>query len=471
MTTRIRPTSVGTMLTAMVSVEVCSGVVQGYLPPLLPALGLDLHIDTTGQNNVYLLSQLAAAVLTPLLSRLGDLYGHRRLLRWCLALVAAGSLLMAAVPSSATLMAGVAMQGAVVGFLPLLIAILRSRAPRHNRFGIGLLVGGLLVAIGLGGLVAGVLSESHAEAGLWVAVPVACLAMVAGLVVPDSDTERGGRFNAGAAVLLTGALIGIVLAVAQGPEWGWGSPAALGTAAGGGVLLALWMIVEARSAHPLVDVRMFANRRLAVVCATTFCVSFGTIGFLGANATFLGTSTVDTGYGAGLGPQTIAMISLAMVLTGFAGSTLTRRLAGRLGDRAVLITAGVLAVAGFALLCVLHDSLGEYLIGALTVGFADGLTEAITRTLSVEAVATEDTALAAGLNELSLSIGAAIGSAVIGALFAAHPLEHTGDVELSGYLWSWGTCAALAAAGVAVALGYRSARCTDDAVPAAPPLT
>lgn len=464
--TRIRPTSAGTMLTAMVSVEVCSGVVQGYLPPLLPSLGVDLRIDTTGQNNVYLLSQLAAAVLTPLLSRLGDLYGHRRLLRWCLALVAAGSLLMAALPSSGTLMAGVILQGAVVGFLPLLIGILRTRAPGRNRFGIGLLVGVLLVSIGLGGLVAGVLSEGHAVAGLWVAVPVALLALLAGMVLPDSDAERAGRFNAGAAVLLSGALIGIVLAVAQGPAWGWGSPATLGTAAAGVALLAVWLVVEARSAHPLVDIRMFANRRLAVVCAMTFCMSFGTIGFLGANATFLGTSASDAGYGAGLGPQTIAVIALAMVLAGFAGSTLARRLAARIGDRAVLITAGVLAVAGFAALCLLHDSLGEYLIGALTVGFADGLTEAITRTLSVEAVETEDTALAAGLNELSLSIGAAIGSAVIGALFAAHPLGHSGNVQLSGYLWAWGACAGLAAVGVAFALGYRNAHRADKALPA-----
>lgn len=457
---RIRPptaTSASTMLTAMVAVELCSGVVQGYLRPLLPTLGLHLHIDTAGQSNIFLLSQLAAAVLTPLLSRLGDLYGHRRLLRVSLAMVATGSLLMAAWPTSATLELGVILQGAMVGFLPLLIGILRSRAPQRNRFGIGLLVGVLLVAIGLGGLVAGLLSEAHAEAGLWVAVPVALLGLIAGLVLPDSVGVRGGRFNVGAAVLLTGGLVGIVLALAHGTVWGWGSPQTLGAAVGGIVFLALWVFAEARSSYPLVDLRMFANRRLTAVCAVTFCLSFGTIGFLGANATFLGTGR-SAGYGMGLGPQSIAVIALVMVLAGFAGSMLARRLARWIGDRAVLASAGVLAALGFTSMIVWHGTLAEYLVGAVVVGLADGLAEAITRTLSVEAVDSDDTALAAGLNELSLSIGAAIGSAVIGGIFAAHPLGTTGYVQLSGYLWSWGMCAGLAVLGVAFALCYRNAR-------------
>jgi MFS family permease len=444
------------MVTAMAMVELCSGVVQGYLPPLLPALGVHLHIDTAGQTNIYLLAQLSAAVLTPLLSRLGDLYGHRRLLRISLATVAAGALLMAAWPNSTTLMVGVVLEGATVGFLPLLIGILRSRAPERNRFGIGLLVGVLLVSIGVGGLVAGALSAGHAEAGLWVAVPVAALALLAGSVLPDSVGERGGRFNAGAALLLTGGLIGVVLALAQGADWGWGSPRTIGALLGGAALLVVWGFVEARSSAPLVDVRMFANRRLASVCAVTFCLSFGTIGFLGANATFLGTSRAAGG--AGLGSELIAVIALVMVVAGCLGSLLARRVARRTGDRVVLTVTATLVVLGFVAIVAFHAGLAEYLVGVLIVGFAGGMGQAITRTLSVEAVPTCDTALAAGLNELALSIGAAMGSAVIGALFIAHPLRGTEYVSVDGYLWAWGTCAAVAAVGIAFAFGYRAER-------------
>ncbi|MFE1949317.1 MFS transporter [Streptomyces sp. NPDC059524] len=442
------------MLAAMAVVVVFSGVVQGYLTPLLPELGARLGIDGVGQNNLYLLAQAAFAVLTPLLSRLGDLHGHRRLLRIALAMVALGSLLMALRPTPLTLAVGMVLQGAVVGFFPLLAGILRSRAPERGRTGMSLLVGALLIAIGVGGLVAGALSEQHAVAGLWTAVPVAVLAVAAGIALPDSEGPRGGRFHYGAACLLTVGLTALVLVLAQGGTWGWTAPRTLVLGAAAVLVLAAWTTVERRAENPLVNVRMLSERRLAVVSAHTFCAAFGTIGFLGANALFLGADPDETGYGMGLGPQAIATVSLAMVVAGFAGSTATPRLARRIGDRAVLGTGGALIALGFLGMLLFHATLPQYVACALLVGLATGLFESITRTLSAEIVPAHQTALAVGLNELALSLGAAIGAAVIGALFAAHRLG--AHIALDGFLWSWGACAAVALLGSAVALAYRA---------------
>ncbi|MFF2812220.1 MFS transporter [Streptomyces sp. NPDC058000] len=445
----------------MAVVVLFSGIVQGYLTPLLPEVGLRLHIGTVGQNNIYLLSQLAFAVMTPLLSRLGDLYGHRRLLRVALAMVAGGSLLIAVRPSAVTLAVGVVLQGALVGFFPLLVGILRARAPERNRTGISLLVGVLLIAIGVGGLVAGALSERHAEAGLWVAVPVAALAVLAGLVLPDSDAPHGGRFHYGAATLLTAGLVALVLVLAQGGTWGWGAPRTVALAVVAVVALSAWVVVERRSAHPLVSVRLLGNPRLALVSGYTFCAAFGTIGFLGANALFLGAARSATGYGMGLGPQAIATLSLAMVSAGFAGAALTPRLARRFGDRAVLASGSGLVVLGFVGMVLFHHTLAQYVPSALVVGLATGLFESITRTLSAEVVARQETALAVGLNELALSLGAAIGAAVIGASFAAHVVHGTTRIAESGYLWGWGACACAALVGTALALRYRGPHAAD----------
>ncbi|MFJ6852938.1 MFS transporter [Streptomyces sp. NPDC091271] len=443
------------MLGAMAVVIVLSGVVQGYLTPLLPELGGRLGIDGVGQNNLYLLSQCAFAVLTPLLSRLGDLYGHRRLLRVALGMVVTGSLLMAVRPSVVTLTVGMVLQGAVVGFFPLLAGILHSRAPERGRSGISLLVGALLISIGVGGLVAGVLSEGHAEAGLWAAVPVAVLAVIAGAVLPDSDRKFGGHFHFGAAALLTVGLVALVLVLAQGGAWGWTSARSLGTGALAVVVLVAWVTVERRAAHPLVSVRMLRDRRLAVVSAHTFCAAFGTIGFLGANALFLGADRDRVGYGMGLGPQAIATVSLCMVVAGFAGSTATPRLARRFGDRTVLATGGGLIGLGFLGMILFHDTLPQYVVSALVVGLATGLFESITRTLSAEVVPRRQIALAVGLNELALSLGAAIGAAVIGGLFAAHRHgDAGGHIAVSGFVWSWGACAGVALLGSALALAY-----------------
>ncbi|WP_037857569.1 MFS transporter [Streptomyces sp. NRRL S-340] len=439
------------LLATMTAIVICSGVVQGYLTPLLPAVGDHVGIGGVGQNNLYLLSQLAFAVLTPLLSRWGDLWGHRLLLRIAVALVAAGSLLIAVRPTTATLALGMVLQGAVVGFFPLLAGILRSRAPEHGRTGMSVLVGALLLSIGTGGLVAGSLSEEHALAGLWTAVPFGALALVAAFALPAGSAPRAGRFNAPAALLLTLGLGALTLLLTEGGSWGWASASSLLTAVVAVALLALWVRVEHRSDHPLVDLALLRDPRLTIVSAHTFCAAFGTIGFLGANAVFLGAEPDGDGYGMGLGSRAISLVSLAMVVAGFCGSTASPRLARHVGDRATMVLTGGLAALGFLSLTLFHQSLPQYLPGALLVGVATGMFEAVTRTLSAEVVEETETALSVGINELALSLGAAIGAAVISALFAAHP-GHDGGVSGAGYQWSWAACAAVALGGALLGL-------------------
>lgn len=135
----------------------------------------------------------------------------------------------------------------------------------------------------------------------------------------------------------------------------------------------------------------------------------------------------------------------------------------RLGDRAVLAAGGGLVALGFLGMVLFHRTLTQYVVCALVVGLATGLFESITRTLSAEAVAEQETALAVGLNELALSLGAAIGAAVIGAFFAAHVTPGTTHIAESGYLWGWGACAVTALVGTALALRYRSPRRTAPA--------
>ncbi|MGN5633025.1 MFS transporter [Streptomyces sp. AC154] len=443
------------LIATMSVIVVCSGVVQGYLTPLLPVVGGHVGIGGVGQNNLYLLSQVAFAVLTPLLSRWGDMWGHRRLLLIAVAMVAAGSLLIAARPTTATLALGMVLQSAVVGFFPLLAGILRSRSPEHGRVGMSVLVGALLLSIGAGGYVAGTLSDEHALAGLWTAVPFCVLAMAAAVALPSSTAARAGRFNTTAALLLTLGLGTLMLVLTEGESWGWASASSLLTIVAALLLLSAWVRVEQRSSHPLVDLRLLRNPRLAAVSAHTFCIAFGAIGFLGANAVYLGTEPDGDGLGLGLGARDISLVSLAMVAVGFVGSTLTPRLARAIGDRAVLVAGGCAGAAGFLSLVLFHSSVPRYLVGALIVGLSTGMFEATTRTLSVEVVDEAETALSVGVNEMALSLGAAIGAAVIGALWAGHTTAR-GAVTSTGYQWAWAACAVVALSGAAVALLFRS---------------
>ncbi|MFQ3561859.1 MFS transporter [Streptomyces gramineus] len=442
------------LIATMILIVVCSGVVQGYLTPLLPVVGAHVGVGGVGQNNLYLLSQVVCAVLTPLLARWGDMWGHRRLLLVAVAMVAVGSLLIAVRPTTATLAVGMVLQGAVVGFFPLLAGILRSRSPENGRVGMSVLVGALLLSIGTGGFVAGSLSDEHALAGLWTAVPFSALALAAAFVLPTSTAPRAGRFNAPAALLLTVGLGALILALTEGGSWGWASASTLLTLVGSLVVLAVWVRVERRSSHPLVSIRMLGNRRLAAVSAHAFCIAFGAIGFLGANAVYLGTEPDGDGLGLGLGARAISLVSLGMVAVGFVGSTLTPRLARAIGDRAVLMAGGFVGGLGFLSLCLFHSSLPRYLVGALIVGLSTGMFEASTRSLSVEVVDEAETALSVGVNEMALSLGAAIGAAVIGSLWAGHTSAE-GTVTGAGYQAAWAACAIVALVGAAVGLLLR----------------
>lgn len=438
---------------SMAVVELLSGVTQGYLTPLLPSLGESLDITQSGQTQIYLLSQLAFAVWTPLLAKLGDAYGYRRYLRIAIALVTVGTLLMAVRPSSFTLSLGVVLQAAVVGFMPLLIGILRHRAPEHRRAGVGVLVGVLTAAVGVGGVVSGSLSEHSATLGLWTAVPVAILAVVAGVILPDGAPRSGDRFPVLQFALLASGLVGVVSALSLGGDWGWTSLRTVGALAGGLIMFTAWIVADSRATNPLVRIRMLTNPSVAIVSGVTFCLAFSTIGFFGANAIFLGSSQARSGIGLSYGPQAIALVALALNVFAMGSSLSTATLLRRLGERATLALSGLVIAAAFVSLLLWHDTPAHYLAAIALLGLGFGAYQASTRALCVESVADTDTAMAAGINELALSFGAAIGASVVGAIISAHQTSTGATVH--AYTWVWSVCAAVALVGAALGASYR----------------
>ncbi|MEV7406196.1 MFS transporter [Streptomyces sp. NPDC091267] len=458
-TTAFRPISLPPVLASMVAVEMASGFTQQYLSPLLAGLGEQAEITTAQQNWIYVIQTTSMAVLTPVLSRLGDSYGYRRVLRLSVGLVALGSLLMALWPNLSVLTLGAVMQGGVVGFMPLMIGILRNRGGEHaSRVGIGVLVGALLLAVGFAGIISGAVGAGDARLGLWVGVAAGLLGVAACVLMPDAEGRRVGvrPFDVPGFLLLAVGLSGVVLALTQGSAWGWGSATTLGCGLVGLAALALWPKVELRVPHPLVDVRMFTNARIAVLSAVTFLVSFATIGSIAANATFLAASPDEAGYGTGLNSAAIGWALLPMTLASVASSLLTPAMLRIVGERITIGAAGVFTLVGFGGLAMWHSTLLDYLVLSSFAGLAMGIFESAARALTVEAVTEEDTATAAGVNELVLSLGVAVGAAVLGATLSAHA-DTGGQVAVGGYTTGWAVCAGAGLAAALVAVRLRPA--------------
>jgi MFS family permease len=443
------------MIVAMAVIESLSGVTQGYLNPILPALGPVFAIDDPTINGIFLVANVSFAVLTPIISRLGDSYGYRLVLRWSTAVVAAGVLMMALWPSLWTVTVGVVMLTCVVGFIPLMMGILRVSSPAHTRTGVSVMIGMLMIMVGAGGLLAGIVGVSDPALGFWVAVPFAVAALVCSFLLPDAGTPTGERLAVVPLVACSLGLIGFVVALSMGPDWGWLDARTLGSGLVGLALLAFWAVIDAGGTargKRFMDLRMLANPRIRAVSLATFFFGFASISYFGTNGIFLHANPDKTGYGFGLSPLMIAIVLAAASVLSLVSSLLTARALAAFGERATLVFAGLLLAGGFVVMIAAHASLAGYCVGFAMFNLSLGMYQAGTRSLSVEGVPLEETSTAAGLNELALSVGIAVGAAVVKLLSSSS--AESGRITEGGLVSIWGALAVAALVAAAASARY-----------------
>jgi MFS family permease len=443
------------MIVAMAVIESLSGVTQGYLNPILPALGPVFAIDDPTINGIFLVANVSFAVLTPIISRLGDSYGYRLVLRWSTAVVAAGVLMMALWPSLWTVTVGVVLLTCVVGFIPLMMGILRVSSPAHTRTGVSVMIGVLMIMVGAGGLLAGIVGVSDPALGFWVGVPFAVGALVCSFLLPDAGIPTGERLAVVPLLACSLGLIGFVVALSMGPDWGWLDVRTLGSGLLGLALLAFWAVIDAGGGERgkrFMDLRMLANPRIRAVSLATFFFGFASISYFGTNGIFLHANPDKAGYGFALSPLMIAIVLAAASVLSLVSSLLTARALKAFGERATLVFAGLLLAGGFVVMIAAHASLAGYCVGFAMFNLSLGIYQAGTRSLSVEGVPLEETSTAAGLNELALSVGIAVGAAVVKLLSSSS--AESGRITEGGLVSIWGALAVAALVAAAASARY-----------------
>ncbi|WP_186526010.1 MFS transporter [Leekyejoonella antrihumi] len=444
--------SIGTVIVAMALIEALSGITQGYINPILPALGPVLKINDSTINGIFLLSQVGFAVLTPIISRMGDSFGYRPVLRGSILVVAVGVFLMAMFPTLWTIMIGVVLLTSVVGFIPLMMGILRTASPSHMRIGVSSMIAMLMVTVGTGGLLAGVVGMNTPTKGFWVAVPFAVAALVLVVLMPDVDTPTHERLAIVPLLACSLGLIGFVTAISMGPDWGWTDVRTIGSGLLGLALLAVWIRWDSTQRRTFVNLAMFQIRQVRVISGATFFFGFASISYISSNAIFLYSDSNKAGYGFGLSSLQIASLFLIVSLTSFLASMLTTRLLRQVGERITLVGAGLMLCLAFAAMALLHQSLPGYCVGLALFGIGLGIYQASTRALAVEGVEPALTATAAGINELALSVGIAVGAAVVKLLSSA--FLSGGDITSHGFVAIWTTLAAAALVAALIATRY-----------------
>ena len=433
-------------------------LLQSLVLPALPTLQASLHTSESSVAWVLTAYLLSASIATPILGRLGDMYGKEKMLLVVFGGIVVGAILGGLATSMSTMIVARVIQGTGGAIFPLSFGIIRDEFPEDRvSGGIGLL--STIIGVGGGGgiILGGPIIQHLSYHWLfWIPAVLSLFALVAAWrFIPESPVRAPGRINYLAAALLSGWLTALLVAVSMGSIWGWTSARVLGLLGAAAVLGVLWARTETRTDHPLIDMRMM---RIPTVWWTNVAALLFGVGMYSSIVLippYLQTAA-SHGYGFGASPTMSGLFMApnagAMLVTGFLIGTLTERF----GSKRLLVVGGAMGAVSFAMLMLSSVAEWEFLVANLVSGLGVGLAFASMSNLVVDAVPDTQTGAATGMNANIRTIGGAVGSAIVASILASQTVG--GVPTLHSYTLSFGVLALaflLATAAAAVVPVYR----------------
>ncbi|MDR3083662.1 MAG: MFS transporter [Streptomyces sp.] len=445
---------------AIVPVLAFAGIVVAVMQTLLVPVIKDLPqlLSTSPSNATWVLTStlLSGAVATPIMGRLGDLYGKRRMLLASLAVMVIGALISGFTSSLIPVIVGRTLQGFAMGVIPLGIGLMRDTLPRER---LGSAMALMSSSIGVGGglaLPSAALVAQHTDwhALFFGAAGLGAVAIVLTLlVVPESTTRAEGSFDLPGALGLSAGLVLLLLPVTKGSDWGWASGTTLGMFAASAVVFVLWGFLELRLSAPLVDLRTSARREVLLtnLASVMVGVSFFVVSLVLPQLLQLPTAT---GYGLGQSMVVAGLCLAPLGLTMMFTAPVYARLSAKYGPKVTLITGLLIIAIGYGAGLGLMDAAWQTVVTSVLLGAGIGLAYSSLPALIVGAVPASETGAANGLNTLMRSIGTSVSSAVIGMVLAgtAHQVNGLAVPTMHGFRVSFVIATAAVALGLLAAL-------------------
>lgn len=455
----------------LVVMEFASGLLQGWFSPLLPAIGERFDASSAALNWVSAMYLLGTAACVPLIAKLGDLFGHKRLLVLATTSVALGSYLVAFAPSYELLLVGRALQAPLAAFLPLEFAIVRDRNAATAGRSIGRLVGSLTLGAAVGGLLSGFLLDSVVDnVGLVLLVPAVlmtiCLPVVY-FLVPETTVRKEGTVDWAGAVLLTVGLLGVLGGVSNASTWGWTSALTWSSIGVGAAVLVVWVFVERRVQHPLVDLDVIGRgMRVPMLMALLFGAQL--FGVQTPCALFLRAVPETNGYGMGVTASVTGLILALFALAMFVGASVSDRLArSALTVPGSLALGALLSAAAYGLMIVVPGSAPLFALWLVVAGLGGGVVVGVLPTVIVQQAPPDSVGIASGLYNTSRTAAGAVSGAVFALVMSSMvtPALTAGGRQIpsaSAYHVVWAVCAALCVVTAILARKLRSPATTTE---------
>jgi len=409
-------------------------LLQSLVIPVLTTVQHDLH--TTQDTVTWVLTAylLSASIFTPVLGRVGDMTGKKRIFVFTLVALAVGSLLAALTSSIAVMIVARVIQGIGGGMVPVAFGIIRDEFPAEKVAGaVGALAALTAVGAGLGIVLAGPIVNAldyHWLFWLPMILTVAA-AVLAVLVVPESPVRSPGRISWPPVPLLSGWLVALLVALSEAPDWGWGSGRVLGLLAAAVVLAAAWVIAELRAATPLIDMTMMRRKAVWTNNLVALLIGVGMYATFAFLPEFVQTPAA-AGYGFGASITRSGLMLLPATITMFAVGMFAGRLTRRLGGKVLVVAGCLYGSLAMAILAFAHSHEWEIYLSTALMGIGFGLAFSAMSALIVAAVPASQTGVASGMNANIRTIGGSIGAAAMASIVTSH-LAASGLPTESGY--------------------------------------
>jgi EmrB/QacA subfamily drug resistance transporter len=469
----------GWTLSVLVLAAMAYALSQTLVAPALPDIQRELGTTTTAVTFVLTAYLLSASVATPIVGRLGDMFGKDRMLVVTLIAFGVGSLVAALATSIEVLIVGRAIQGVGGAIFPLAFGIVRDEFPRDKvASGIGLISATFGIGGGVGLLLSGVIVDHLSYHWIfWIGLIVVVVAtFMAHLVIPESPVKSPAKIDWGGAALLSAGLISLLVAVSEGNSWGWASQRTIWLIVIGLALLVLLGFFEHRQPQPLVDMTMLARRAVLMPNLTGLLVGFGMFGSFILIPQFV-QMPAEAGYGFGASVTEAGLFMLPSTLLMMVGGPLAGWLGTRYGSKLPLVIGTAVVSGAFVFLAAAHTDRWTIYLGTAFFGLGIGFSYAAMANLIIDAVDQSQTGVASGINTIMRTIGGALG-AQISASIVAGSVGATGHPGESGFVAAFlmSAIGLAAATAFAVAIPRRIAAAAHSAsadvvaaTPVAPP--
>ena len=453
----------GTCGRALSALLVCTALVSAAVvtlgAPLVPQVQRTFGVGTEASQWSYTITLLVGATLTPLLGRLADGRLRRPAMVVVCAVVTLGCAVSAVGTQFGVFLTGRALQGIAVALVAMTIACARASftGPAAVRL-VALL--SITTALGAGAAypLTTFVADHHglraAYGGAALLALLVTIAVAAGLP-REAPADGGTRLDVRGAIVLIVATACALLAISQGNSWGWSSA---GVSALGGAALALlllWIRLELRTAHPLVELRLLARRDVLAAHLTGLLMGVSLYN-TPVLITRIGLAPRGSQYGVGLSLSAIGVVMVPIAICNYLSSRTATAVARVWGRRLALAAGGVVGALGPLMLIGVDGRLSLLVASVVLTSCGAGATFGTLPGLIVDAVEPGETGSATSVNILLRAVGGAAGSAVTGALIgAAGP---AGEATTTGLTWAALACAATCAASVVVSCCVPSRR-------------